>query len=1750
MSRSWLGWLIFILTLASAREASADFTVSPSPIQLNARVGPLTPDTNAYQISGTPDDLMDITKTGVDCNQFEITTTEMLPEPVTPGNPVHMQIVFTAATRGTVTCSLTFVGLLGSNSILAMGTGEGPAIQTTPVSSQTFPDVRVDGSGATTASAAIRITNVGDPNNDLEIKSLGFSGTGAADFSVSPTPLTIPAGQFADVTVIFDPMTPGLRMASLDLVTNDLENATYSIDVSGTGTTGLLMVDDVAFGVVMPGGSGATGTISVTNVGAPPQGPLRILSATITQTSTWFTLDGNGCAGMTSCAFTSLFAPDTVTVRCKPPAGAMGTQMGRVLWASDSDPGGVDESVLTCTAGSPQIMVAPLSLTFPNQLAGTTSSNMAFMISNVGNAPLTYSIAASGGTPAAFPFSASCTSNCTLPGGMSRMVTVQFSPTAPSPFDTTIVVTSDDPDLADKTKNVLVSGTGVAPQITVAASLDFMTVNLGANSSLPLTATNTGSAPLDISSATITSGAADFMVTAGTTTGQTVATSGAAMWTIRCAPSAAGLRTGTFRIVSNSFTGSTRDVALTCTGNAGALATTPATTAGSPIDFGGVTVGNTRTLTFSLSNPGNVAVTGISAVLAPSSAGYSIDAAMPVPTMLAAGGSQTVSITFAPMAGTDGGPATIVITGTWGGTNTVMVTVHLTGDGLTAGFDVSTIPATSPPAIDFGTIRWDATSTATFCIVNTEQTAVTIQSPISITPTAPTIANELQVTGVRRNATCSATGGSAVTLPQTLTQGQILVVTVVADPADRTGLLSGSLTVTSDLLMNPTRTITMTGMSTTAMLTTTPGLLIDFGNVDRDGPPATRMVTIMNSGTAPLDLSGFTRNPLTGPFTFTLPGASTVPAGGQVTISVTYTPVAEHAPGQFEQVVISHDVAGVLNGPTSQMITLRGRGVDRHIGLDPAPVFPDTFRNPGAAAPVRTVTVRNTGEAPLSISGVMLTNDDVWQLLDSSPVTIAPNGSHDFMVRFVPKVAGKAPVGQLTFMNNDNSTPTPMAIVLLDGNGIDRSVMMGDPEIPFGLTAIGIPVTIEDKLTITSMDPTNGFTIRSIVIDDPDNFVIEQAPMGVTLAAGTKVSYSVTFTPTTEGVFETRAHLFLDEDPTAQADVILKGQAVFVEVDGGGGCSAGGGGAGLIVGLLGLALARRRRAVAIAAALALCAMPALSSAEPNLDLDLSLFNPTPTTTGNNFQIQPASVGDNGDFAAAATVSYATNPLVLKFAGSEHGSITQRTTMALGLAYAFLGRFEAGVRMPLYNQSGDGTMVGVASPSGTARGDVVLHGKMRFVRSESASGVLHAGASLALTLPTATSQEFAGVDKPTGRVLGLVTYTPSAMAKRLSISANLGAVLRETATLSNIEQGSGAAWGVGASVRVLDQLWVAAELFGDVLPGGRKASAMSSGSMLAPAELLAGLNYRPDPRIAIGLAVGKGLIAGPGTPDLRGVASISYVPGTVAPQPIHVPEPPKLDGDADKDGVADSLDRCVNEAEDKDMFDDTDGCPDFDNDADGFLDPQDKCPLDAEDKDSFQDDDGCPEKDNDADGINDAQDKCADQPEDKDGYQDVDGCPEDDNDSDGMVDGKDGCPNEPETINGNTDDDGCPDRGDALVVVTPSGVEIIEAVQFTGTSVSKASTNVLNQIGATLRAHQEIVRLKIVVHVQPTGDDAKDQERSEKRAAAMRDWLVQWGVAANRLSVMGLGGTKPLVPAKQKNAALINDRVELIILERK
>ena len=67
-------------------------------------------------------------------------------------------------------------------------------------------------------------------------------------------------------------------------------------------------------------------------------------------------------------------------------------------------------------------------------------------------------------------------------------------------------------------------------------------------------------------------------------------------------------------------------------------------------------------------------------------------------------------------------------------------------------------------------------------------------------------------------------------------------------------------------------------------------------------------------------------------------------------------------------------------------------------------------------------------------------------------------------------------------------------------------------------------------------------------------------------------------------------------------------------------------------------------------------------------------------------------------------------------------------------------------------------------------------------------------------------------------------------------------------------------------------------------------------------------------------------------------------------------------DTDGDGIFSNVDQCPDQPEDKDAFEDEDGCPDPDNDKDGILDAADKCPLEAENINQVEDEDGCPDKD--------------------------------------------------------------------------------------------------------------------------------------------------------------------------------------------
>ena len=264
-------------------------------------------------------------------------------------------------------------------------------------------------------------------------------------------------------------------------------------------------------------------------------------------------------------------------------------------------------------------------------------------------------------------------------------------------------------------------------------------------------------------------------------------------------------------------------------------------------------------------------------------------------------------------------------------------------------------------------------------------------------------------------------------------------------------------------------------------------------------------------------------------------------------------------------------------------------------------------------------------------------------------------------------------------------------------------------------------------------------------------------------------------------------------------------------------------------------------------------------------------------------------------------------------------------------------------------------------------------------------------------------------------------------------------------------------------------------------------------------------------------------------------------------PSAPPPPPPVDDDPDHDGITGAADQCPADPEDKDGYQDDDGCPEPDNDADGILDPNDRCPLEAEDRDGFQDEDGCPDPDNDTDGIPDGADRCPLEPEDKDGYQDDDGCPDPDNDGDGVIDGLDKCPDQPETKNGFADDDGCPDE---LPAKLKKFTGAIKGVNFKVNSAELLATSnkTLDAAVAVLVEFGDL-KLEIGGHtddqpIKKGGKFADNVALSQARAEAVRSYFVAHGIDAGRVTAKGYGDSQPITdPAGQQGGKLAAARAK-------
>jgi len=231
-------------------------------------------------------------------------------------------------------------------------------------------------------------------------------------------------------------------------------------------------------------------------------------------------------------------------------------------------------------------------------------------------------------------------------------------------------------------------------------------------------------------------------------------------------------------------------------------------------------------------------------------------------------------------------------------------------------------------------------------------------------------------------------------------------------------------------------------------------------------------------------------------------------------------------------------------------------------------------------------------------------------------------------------------------------------------------------------------------------------------------------------------------------------------------------------------------------------------------------------------------------------------------------------------------------------------------------------------------------------------------------------------------------------------------------------------------------------------------------------------------------------------------------------------------DTDGDGVYDKDDACPEVA----GLESFNGCPDAD--GDGIEDSKDACPNAAGSKEM----NGCPDAD--GDGVADKDDACPSEA----GPSENKGCPWPDSDGDSVLDKDDKCPN----VAGTVANMGCPEVTEE---VQKKLNDYARTILFdTGKSSIKAeSTSVMVDIIQILGEYPN-AKFSVEGHTDSQGGASTNQKLSESRANSVRDFLIEKGIGADRLTASGYGEDKPIATNKTRAGRKENRRVEINLIK--
>jgi hypothetical protein len=368
-----------------------------------------------------------------------------------------------------------------------------------------------------------------------------------------------------------------------------------------------------------------------------------------------------------------------------------------------------------------------------------------------------------------------------------------------------------------------------------------------------------------------------------------------------------------------------------------------------------------------------------------------------------------------------------------------------------------------------------------------------------------------------------APGGNCtfvVTFAPNLTPNQVLL-----------NLRSGTITVADDAVTN-SQSITLSGTAVIPPGVTPLPSGLTFNNQLLNTKSAAQTVTLTNSGGFVLAISTIT---ITGPFAETNTCGTSLGAGANCTISVTFTPTAAGTSTGTLTITDDSTCLGTQAGtnplPCStspQMVPLTGTSVPVVTLSETNMTF--AAQNIGTTSVAQTVTLTNTGEAPLEITGSGASGD--FAQSNNCPSTLNPGAMCTITVTFTPTAPGNR-YGAVTI--TDSAANSPQTIVVSGTGSPGPAISLSATNITFpgqslGTTSSPQPITLGSigtaPLSITKIATSGDFA--------------ETNNCAPTLAPSASCVINVTFSPTAAGT-RTGALTITDNAPGNPQTVTLTG---------------------------------------------------------------------------------------------------------------------------------------------------------------------------------------------------------------------------------------------------------------------------------------------------------------------------------------------------------------------------------------------------------------------------------------------------------------------------------------------------------------------------------------------------------------------------------------------------------------------------------